>query len=184
MALHDRLRPPTLQAAPVRAAHGLPVALALVVLAAGFAYAMPNAYTASAEEEGSPETVAVVASESPTPEPTESPVEVTTENDTEGGGGKDNHGAAVSTAAHCDVHGKAHGELVRSIAKDKDATVADAEAACAAAVAAAEVAPAKVHGKPATTKKVREPREPKVKEVRTVAPAETKEHGKPVKTKP
>jgi hypothetical protein len=47
-----------------------------------------------------------------------------------------NHGAAVRAAAHCDVRGKAHGELVRSIAGDEEATVADATAACAAAVAA------------------------------------------------
>jgi hypothetical protein len=46
-----------------------------------------------------------------------------------------NHGAAVRAAAHCDVRGKAHGELVRSIAGDEEATVADATAACAAAVA-------------------------------------------------
>lgn len=48
----------------------------------------------------------------------------------------DNHGKVVSTAAHCPVKGRAHGALVRSIAKDKDATVADAEAACEAMMAA------------------------------------------------
>jgi hypothetical protein len=53
----------------------------------------------------------------------------------------DNHGAAVSTAAHCDLPGSAHGELVSSIAHDKEATVADAQAACAAAQAAAAAAP-------------------------------------------
>jgi hypothetical protein len=47
----------------------------------------------------------------------------------------DNHGAAVGAAAHCDVRGRAHGELVRSIAGDEEATVADATPACAAAVA-------------------------------------------------
>jgi hypothetical protein len=46
-----------------------------------------------------------------------------------------NHGAAVSTAAHCPIKGQAHGKLVSSIAKNKAATVADAEAACAAAIA-------------------------------------------------
>ena len=92
----------------------------------------------------------------------------------------------MSTAAHCDVHGKAHGELVRSIAKDKGATVADAETACAAAMAAAEVAPAKVHGKPATTGTVKEPKVKEAKDVGTVTPdGETsEEHGKPSKTKP
>jgi hypothetical protein len=47
------------------------------------------------------------------------------------------HGKAVSTAAHCPVKGSAHGELVRSIAKDKDATVEDAQKACDEAVEAA-----------------------------------------------
>ncbi|MDQ3619743.1 MAG: hypothetical protein M3391_06380, partial [Actinomycetota bacterium] len=39
-------------------------------------------------------------------------------------------------AAHCPVRGRAHGELVRSIAHDKEATVASAEQACADAMAA------------------------------------------------
>ncbi|MFN2489357.1 MAG: hypothetical protein ABR529_06420 [Actinomycetota bacterium] len=47
-------------------------------------------------------------------------------------------GQAVKVAARCDLKGPAHGELVRSIAHDKDATVADAEAACEAAMAEAE----------------------------------------------
>jgi hypothetical protein len=47
----------------------------------------------------------------------------------------DQHGKAVSTAAHCAVQGSAHGDLVSSIAQDKGATVADAEAACATALA-------------------------------------------------
>jgi hypothetical protein len=45
-----------------------------------------------------------------------------------------NHGAAVRTVAHCPVHGRAHGKLVSSIARDKSATVEDAVAACAAAL--------------------------------------------------
>lgn len=49
-------------------------------------------------------------------------------------GKPDNHGSVVSVAAHCPVTGRAHGQLVSSIAKDKQATVADAEAACAAAL--------------------------------------------------
>ena len=48
-------------------------------------------------------------------------------------GAPENHGAAVRVAAHCDVRGRAHGELVRSIAGDEDATVAEAAAACEAA---------------------------------------------------
>jgi hypothetical protein len=47
---------------------------------------------------------------------------------------KAEHGRAVRVVAHCDVHGRAHGELVRSIATNKTATVADAEEACAEAM--------------------------------------------------
>ena len=51
-------------------------------------------------------------------------------------GATTNHGSAVRVAAHCDVHGRAHGELVRSVAQDKNATVASAEQACASALSA------------------------------------------------
>lgn len=50
----------------------------------------------------------------------------------------ENHGAAVSTAAHCPIKGRAHGVLVSGIAQDKDATVEDAQAACDAALAELE----------------------------------------------
>ena len=72
--------------------------------------------------------------------------------------GAENHGKAVSTAAHCDVKGRAHGELVRSIAQDKDATVAEAQAACDAAIAAAALAPARV--KPAKPSHAAKPAKP------------------------
>ena len=49
----------------------------------------------------------------------------------------ENHGQVVRAAAHCPVRGREHGRLVSSIARQKEATVADAEAACAAAVAEA-----------------------------------------------
>ena len=52
--------------------------------------------------------------------------------------GDGNHGHVVRVAAHCDVKGRDHGELVQSIAQDKDATVDDAEAACKTAIADAE----------------------------------------------
>ena len=64
------------------------------------------------------------------------------------GGSTTNHGSAVRVAAHCDVHGRAHGELVRSVAQDKDATVASAEQACADALSAAEQDDAKGKGNP------------------------------------
>jgi hypothetical protein len=54
------------------------------------------------------------------------------------GGQATNHGRVVRVAAHCDVKGRAHGELVRSIAKDREATVADAESACDEAMAAVQ----------------------------------------------
>ncbi len=49
-----------------------------------------------------------------------------------------NHGQVVRVAAHCPVKGRAHGRLVSSIARQKEATVADARAACAAAAEAPE----------------------------------------------
>ena len=81
------------------------------------------------------------------------------EDDAEEGdsGEAENHGQVVRVAAHCPIKGKAHGELVRSIAQDKEATVEDAEAACEEAMAAAQAAgdskgkpekEPKEHGKP------------------------------------
>lgn len=110
--------------------------LVLAVLAAAFAYTMPGLQSVSAETED-PSLLVVESPTGSTHTETASPAP---EDDDEGGEKADNHGKVVSTAAHCDVKGKAHGELVRSIAKDKAATVADAEAACAAAMAAQEAA--------------------------------------------
>ena len=66
----------------------------------------------------------------------------------EGGtdGEGENHGQVVRVAAHCPIKGSAHGVLVSSIARDKDATVADAEAACEEALAAAEGSGERVKG--------------------------------------
>lgn len=143
MALHPRLQQPTLEAPPKRG-HGIVVAMALTVLAAGFAYAMPRAMSTSATEDPADVTALTptgsthtpTATATPTPSPTATPTEAPDDGD-EGEGRKANHGAAVSTAARCDLKGRAHGELVRTIAQDKDATVAEAEAACEAARAAA-----------------------------------------------
>ncbi|MGH3116865.1 MAG: hypothetical protein ACRDQ2_07070 [Gaiellales bacterium] len=60
----------------------------------------------------------------------------------------ENHGRAVSTAAHCPLKGRAHGELVRSIARDKDATVEEAQAACDAALEAAAASEASSDASP------------------------------------
>jgi hypothetical protein len=51
---------------------------------------------------------------------------------------KQQHGKAVRVAAKCPVEGKAHGQLVKSIARNKSATVADATAACEEALALQE----------------------------------------------
>ena len=48
---------------------------------------------------------------------------------------KVNHGKAVRIAAKCPIEGKAKGQLVKSIARNKSATPEDATAACEAAVA-------------------------------------------------
>jgi hypothetical protein len=76
----------------------------------------------------------------------EAEVEEAEESDTEGkeeGADAEGHGAVVSAAAHCDLHGRAHGEFVSGIAHDTEATPESVEAACAEAVAAQ---PASVHG--------------------------------------
>ena len=136
MTLHPRLQQPTLES-PVRRGHGFIMALALTVLAAGFAYAMPRTVLTNADED--PQEAELVlsptgsthTSTATTPKPKK-----TDDGGEEGPERAENHGAASSTAAHCDLDGKAHGEFVRSIAHDKDATVAEVEAACAAAEAA------------------------------------------------
>jgi hypothetical protein len=119
-------------------------------VAIGFAAAVPHTLRLAAtqasqdlEDEAASEEI-----QSPDGDPTEAagdPDEQTREGRREAGGrvegdGKpmDNHGAAVSTAAHCDLHGRDHGELVREIAQDKDATSDLAETRCAEEVAAAE----------------------------------------------
>lgn len=125
----------------------LPAVFAFL-LVMGFAAAMPTAAF-----DPDPEVTPVVTespepeeTESPEPEETESPEPEETESpepeETEDPDGpesevrEDNHGLAVSTAAKCPVGGRAHGELVRSVAQDKSATVESATAACEAALAA------------------------------------------------
>ena len=48
------------------------------------------------------------------------------------------HGKAVRIAAKCPIEGKAKGQLVKSIARNKSATPEDATAACEAALALEE----------------------------------------------
>ena len=150
-----------------------------IVTCTGAALAMPTAFTdddtsvLSELEQGTPQELDnVVLQEGETtdvtvPTPTPTPTEDGGETDTEEG--VENHGKAVSTAAHCAIKGRAHGELVRSVAQDKDATVESAQAACDAALAAAAAAPARV--KPA-----KQPKAPKAPEAAKPATA-----AKPVK---
>ena len=138
----------------------LGLTLVFTLLAVAFAYAMPRVLDSAAEDPPTEE-IELIEAEEPTDDATETdeqePVGEGSEELEEPTGGdegepaaKDNHGAATAAAAHCDVKGKAHGELVRAVAKDKNATAASAEAACAEALAAeAEgAADAKRHGKP------------------------------------
>lgn len=142
MTLHPRFQPPTLEVAP-RRGHSFILALALTVFAAGFAYAMPRTMLTTAEGDTGNTTLTPTGSThtetatTPTPDPTSTDTGEETGDEGEGEVTEhpENHGAAVSTAAHCDLDGRAHGEFVRSIAHDKDATVAEVEAACAAAMA-------------------------------------------------
>ncbi|MGH2747160.1 MAG: hypothetical protein ACRDKB_04480 [Actinomycetota bacterium] len=115
----------------------LAMGAAFSLVAAGFAYAVPRAILTTAEQ--------VIVEEAPI-EVTEPIVDDTQEVEIEpigetggksgGKGGrndgeaKDNHGAAVSTAARCKLRSRAQGELSSSTARNKDATVESAQDAC------------------------------------------------------
>ena len=125
-------------------------AVAFMVLWAGAALAMPTSLFSPDDE---PSAVAELVEETEleaieveaTPEGETVDVTVPDEKDEDsdddgsddGEARPDNHGKAVSTAAHCDLKGRAKGQLVSSVARDKSATVESAQAACDAAVAAA-----------------------------------------------
>lgn len=132
-------------------------AVVFTAVAVGFAFAMPAVINTAAQVPTQVEPLvepSVLQSHTPT-------ATIPPEDEEDGKDHPENHGAAVSTAAHCPVKGKAHGELVRSIAQDKDATVAEAEAACEAALAAAAAEPAKAKGKPDKTARVKPAKPPK-----------------------
>jgi hypothetical protein len=115
----------------------LSMGIVFTAVAVGFAYAVPRAVESVVADQ----VVNQIGAEDPPPDRNE-PIDV-------GGGGEegpgDNHGAAVSAAAHCDLAGAAHGEFVREVAHDKDITVAEVESLCEAAVANQE---ASAHGRP------------------------------------
>jgi len=124
---------------------GLLLGIVFAAIAVGFAAAMPGAMTVS--NGGAEDSIEPTQSE--TPKPAGSKVKEAESGEVEGtdldetSGPEDNHGAVVSIVAHCDVKGRWHGEAVRSIAENQDATAADAEAACEAAKAAAADAPSR-----------------------------------------
>lgn len=127
---------------------GLFAGVAFGAVALVFAYAVPAAVR-SAQPSSDP-AVSVRPAVRSTPKHTPTATVPDDGDDQRGGSeeakGSDNHGSAVSVAAHCPLKGAAHGALVRSIAKDKQATVADAEAACEEALASTD---ATLRGKPA-----------------------------------
>lgn len=88
----------------------------------------------------------------------------------------ENHGLAVSTAAHCDLKGRAKGQLVKQIARDKQATVETAQAACDASLAAHEAGAASA--KPAKPAHAGKPAKP----AHAGQPAKPAQAEKPVKT--
>ena len=171
---------------------GILLGIVFAAVAVGFAAAMPGAMRAS--DIGPDEHAASNAqtpkpdkSKAPKPEETEAE-EVESEVETEDGP-EGNHGAVVSAVAKCDVKGRWHGEAVRSIAQNKNATLADAEAACAAAKAAAAAAgdahgksadaKSKAHGKPDDAGNADAPKPPKPPKPTQAAVPETDDHGPP-----
>ncbi len=139
----------------VRQVRAFAMGVAFAAVAVGFAYAVPQTIRMTAQTVPDTEPEVEVVQNDAELQPVEGTqtesgrVPDPDEDEGDGGasGGRDNHGKVVSTAAHCPVKGRAHGELVSAIAKDKDATVADAEAACEAALA--EQAAGEQKGKPA-----------------------------------
>ena len=165
-----------------------------LVLCAGGALAMPASFDGEPEEETAtvadlPEDLELdavdVAVEGETTDVTvpdeEDEDDPEDSDDADGSDKPENHGKAVSTAAHCDLKGRAKGQLVSSIARDKTATAATAQAACDAAIAAQQTAPAKAKpvkaakpAKPVKAPKVDKPAKP-VKAPKP-APAPVVEH--------
>ncbi|CAN5588896.1 hypothetical protein BH18ACT16_BH18ACT16_07440 [soil metagenome] len=170
----------------------LTISMVFTTVAMGFAYALPSALRGAASQAS--EELEMVEEGEPTGEVAAQETEGDTgvESDDEGSEGESseeaggtaqghNHGAVVSVAAHCSVKGRAHGELVREVARSKDMTVAEAEEACKAAVAAQEdgVKPGK-HAKPEKPAKPGKPAKP-AKPAKPDKPARPDKPAKPVK---
>jgi hypothetical protein len=107
--------------------------VAFTAVAVGFAYAVPRAVESVVTDQ----VVDQIGAEDPPPDRKE-PIDVGGGVEGSEGGPGDNHGAAVSAAAHCDLDGAAHGAFVSEVAKDKDITVEEVEARCEEAVAGQE----------------------------------------------
>ena len=166
----------------------LALSMIFTTVAMGFAYALPSALRGAASQAS--EELEMVEEEEPTAEGAspENEGETGVQSGNEGSEGESlveevtskaqNHGAVVSIAAHCSVKGRAHGELVREVARNKDMTVAEAEEACKAAVAAEEdgVKPGK-HAKPEKPDQPGKPAKP-------TKPAKPDKPAKPVTPKP
>jgi hypothetical protein len=114
----------------------LTMGVVFTAVAVGFAYAVPRAVESVVTDQ----VVDQIGAEDPPPDRNE-PIDVGGSGaggpDGEGGP-QDNHGAAVSAAAHCDLAGAAHGAFESEVAKDKDITVEEVEARCEEAVASQE----------------------------------------------
>lgn len=141
-------------------------AVAFMVLWAGAALAMPTSFFSTDDE---PSTVAdLVADTELDPIALDTSTEGETvdvtvpddddDDDENDEARPDNHGKAVSTAAHCALKGRAKGQLVSSVARDKSATAESAQAACDAALAAAEAGTTST--KPAKPEKPAKPAKP------------------------
>lgn len=113
----------------------LTMGVVFTVVAVGFAYAVPRAVESVVTDQVGDQ----IDAQDPPPDRNE-PIDVGGSGEGEGGPGgeggpKDNHGAAVSAAAHCDLAGAVHGAFVSEVAKDKDITVEEVEARCEEALA-------------------------------------------------
>jgi hypothetical protein len=177
----------------------LAISMVFTTVAMGFAYALPSALRGAASQAS--EELEMVEEGEPTEEGASQETEGETGVDPGDEGSEDessegesseeedtskphNHGALVSVAAHCSLKGRAHGKLVREVARNKDMTVAEAEEACKAAVAAQDgrVKPGK-HAKPEKPAKPGKPAKPD-KPAKPEKPTKPAKPDKPVTPKP
>jgi hypothetical protein len=110
---------------------GLPLGLAVTVVTAYFALGMPHPVLSSAKIAKSPH----ASNGSPAaPGRSEGDDAENDARDDPASASARGHGRVVSFAAHCPITGPSHGVVVRSVASDPRATMADARSACASAM--------------------------------------------------